>query len=70
MLFIMSIFNNNFGNILLYDIILIYWVCMFEYICIFLIFYIIGLEIYFKVVVISDNFEGILFIKVREGFMM
>lgn len=69
MLFIMIIFNNNFGNILLYDIIfnilsLNVWIYMY------ILFYIIGLEIYFKVVVISDNFEGILFIKVREGFMM
>lgn len=35
-----------------------------------MLFYIVGLEIYFKVVVISDNFEGILFIKVKEEFIM
>lgn len=69
MLFIMSIFNNNFGNILLYDIIFNI-LSLYVWIYMYILFYIIGLEIYFKVVVISDDFEGILFIKVREGFMM
>lgn len=69
MLFKMSIFNNNFGNILLYDIIFNI-LSLYVWIYMYILFYIIGLEIYFKVVVISDNFEGILFIKVREGFMM
>lgn len=65
----MSIFNNNFGNTPPYDITL-NTLSLYVWTYMYILLYTTGSETHFKVVVISDNFEGIPLIKVREEFMM